>query len=155
MNIEIIEKPSFCVIGKEGSTEMGNGFIQKLWMEANQNFNEISDLVKKDEEGKVIACWGAMSDFSMKFMPWEDNFTKGKYLAGAECVDEAVAPTGWTKWVIPGFQYIKVRCDDRDTFPNGLKYIAEQGYQLAGAVHDYTDARTEQNYMYFPIKKLI
>lgn len=53
-----------------------------------------------------------------------------------------------------GFQYVKIRCDDMDTFPNGIKYIAEQGYRLAGAVHDYTDAGTGQNYMYFPIKKL-
>ena len=35
MHIEIINKDSFCVIGKEGSTDMGTGFIQKLWNEAN------------------------------------------------------------------------------------------------------------------------
>ena len=46
MHIEIINKDSFCVIGKKGSTDMGTGFIQKLWNEANTHFNEISNLVK-------------------------------------------------------------------------------------------------------------
>ena len=76
MHIEIINKDSFCVIGKKGSTDMGTGFIQKLWNEANTHFNEISNLVKRDDEEKPLACWGAMSDFSMSFMPWENNFTR-------------------------------------------------------------------------------
>ena len=101
MHIEIINKDSFCVIGKKGSTDMGTGFIQKLWNEANTHFNEISNLVKRDDEEKPLACWGAMSDFSMSFMPWENNFTRGKYLAGAECLDEALAPEGWVKWTVP------------------------------------------------------
>ena len=154
MNIEIITKESFCIIGKEGSTDMGEGFIQGLWNEANNHFDEIAELVKRDSENNPVGYWGAMSNFSMEFMPWEDNFTKGKYLAGAECYVDSVAPMGWSKWIVPGFQYVKIRCDDTDTFPNGIKYIAEQGYRLAGAVHDYTDAGTGQNYMYFPIKKL-
>ncbi|MEE1007661.1 MAG: GyrI-like domain-containing protein [Agathobacter sp.] len=154
MNIEIITKKSFCVIGKEGSTDMGEGFIRELWNEANNHFDEIAELVKKDSKNNPVGYWGAMSNFSMEFMPWEDNFTKGKYLAGAECYADSVAPMGWSKWIVPGFQYVKIRCDDVDTFPNGIKYIAEQGYRLAGAVHDYTDASTGQNYMYFPIKKL-
>ena len=111
MHIEIINKDSFCVIGKEGSTDMGTGFIQKLWNEANTHFNEISNLVKRDDEEKPLACWGAMSDFSISFMPWENNFTRGKYLAGAECLDEALAPEGWVKWTVPGFKYIKIRWD--------------------------------------------
>ena len=152
MHIEIINKDSFCVIGKKGSTYMGTGFIQKLWNEANTHFNEISNLVKRDDEEKPLACWGAMSDFSMSFMPWENNFTRGKYLAGAECLDEALAPEGWVKWTVPGFKYIKIRCDDLDTFPNGLKYLEEHGYKLVGAVHDFTDIKTGQNYMCFPIE---
>lgn len=41
-------KEEFVVIGKEGSTLDGEGFIQKLWNEANAHFCEIAHLAKKD-----------------------------------------------------------------------------------------------------------
>ena len=37
MKIEKCIKSSFAVIGKEGSTADGNGFIQKLWENANSH----------------------------------------------------------------------------------------------------------------------
>ena len=60
----------------------------------------------KLSEGNLLGIWGAMSDFSLSFMPWEDNFTQGLYLAAVECIDNAEAPEGWTKWRIPGFEYL-------------------------------------------------
>lgn len=95
-----------------------------------------------------------MSDFSKSFMPWEDNFSKGLYLAGIECADDAVAPFGWTKWVIPGFQFVKILCEDNNTFGSGLKYLEEHGHKLAGAAQDYTDMKTGNSYICFPIKRL-
>ncbi len=53
-------------------------------------------MAKKDENGNISGIWGAMSDFSHSFQPWED-FNKGLYLAGVECNDAAEAPEGWTK----------------------------------------------------------
>lgn len=53
-------------------------------------------LAKKDENGNIRRIWGAMSDFSRSFNPWED-FNKGFYLAGVECNDDAEAPNGWAK----------------------------------------------------------
>ena len=41
MKIEKCEKGSFVVIGKEGSTLDGPGFIQKLWDDANSHFDEV------------------------------------------------------------------------------------------------------------------
>ena len=77
MKIEKRVKPSFSVIGKEGSTSDGHGFIQKLWHEANIHFNEVQPLAKKDENGNLAGFWGAMSDFTRSFQPWEENFSKG------------------------------------------------------------------------------
>ncbi len=37
-------KEKFVVIGKEGSTSDGDGFIQKLWYDADSHFSEISHL---------------------------------------------------------------------------------------------------------------
>ena len=84
MKVEKCVKESFVVIGKEGSTVDGHGFIQKLWSDLNMHFTEVEPLAKKDENGNFVGFWGAMSDFSRAFMPWEDNFSKGLYLAGVE-----------------------------------------------------------------------
>ncbi len=153
MNIERCEKKSFVVIGKEGSTLDGAGFVQKLWDNANSHFTEVQHLAKKDENGNMVGIWGAMSDFSRSFDPWED-FDKGLYLAGVECNDNAEAPDGWTKWVIPGYEYIYVECENDDTFSNTIKYLKDNNIPLAGAVHDFTCPQTGKNYMFFPIGKL-
>ena len=54
MKIEKCKKESFAVIGKEGSTLDGQGFIQKLWENANTHFNEVQPLAKKDEAGQLL-----------------------------------------------------------------------------------------------------
>ena len=53
MKIERCEKESFVVIGKEGSTLDGAGFIQRLWDDANSHFEEVQHLAKKDENGNL------------------------------------------------------------------------------------------------------
>lgn len=153
MKIDTCRKEPFVVIGKEGSTLEGEGFIQRLWQDVNTHFGEIADLAKKDAQGNLVGVWGAMTDFSRSFQPWDD-FNRGLYLAGAECVDASEAPPGWTKWIVPGYEFLTVECDGTDVFHGMLQYMKEQGLKLAGAVHDFTDPRTGKNYMFFPIKKL-
>lgn len=153
MKIEKCVKKSFAVIGKEGSTSDGEGFIKRLWDNANSHFEEIRHLAKVDENGNLVGIWGAMSDFSRSFNPWE-NFSKGLYLAGVECKDDADAPDGWTKWIIPGYEYIYVECENGDTFSQTIEYLKDNAIALAGAVHDFTCPQTGKNYMFFPIRKL-
>lgn len=153
MKFEKCKKESFTVIGKEGSTSDGEGFIQKLWEDANSHFNEIEHLAKKDENGSIAGIWGAMSDFSRSFEPWED-FSKGLYLAGAECEDGSEAPEGWTKWVIPAYEYVFAECEGDNTFPDTIQYLKDNDMTLAGAVHDFTCPITGKSYMFFPIEKL-
>ena len=152
MKLQRCEKKPFTVIGKEGSTSEGEGFIQKLWNDANSRFEEVRPLAKKDEDGQLVGIWGAMSDFSRSFAPWED-FCRGLYLAGVECNDDAEAPEGWTKWIIPGYEYIYVEQEKEDTFSRTLQYLEENGISLAGAGHDFTCPRTGKNYMFFPVRK--
>ena len=154
MKIEKCIKEAFTVIGKEGSTLEEQGFIQKLWSDANSHFAEVSHLAKKDEQGNIVGIWGAMSDFSRSFHPWEDNFSKGLYLAGVECEDNAEAPKGWTKWRIPGYEYIYVECEKENTFSEVLDYMKANNITLAGAVHDFTCPETGKNYMFFPVKAI-
>lgn len=154
MNIIRFEKQSFTVIGMEGSTKDGLGFIAALWEKANSRFGEVAYLAKKHPDGTPVGVWGVMSDFSRSFAPWENGFSEGLYLAGVECEDGADAPEGWTKWVVPGYEYLRVENDAPDIFPKTLEYMAENGLSLAGAVHDFTDPKTGKGYMCFPVRRL-
>lgn len=146
-------KESFAVIGKEGATTDGSGFIQRLWADANAHFAEIAHLVKKDADGNPVGIWGAMSDFTRSFRPWA-HFSEGLYLAGAECEPNAEVPEGWVKWVIPSYEYLRTECESDRTFPEMITYLEQNQIPLACAVHDFTDPQTGKNYMYFPIRKL-
>ncbi|PKM58451.1 MAG: AraC family transcriptional regulator [Firmicutes bacterium HGW-Firmicutes-3] len=154
MKVQKCIKESFSVIGKEGSTNDGNGFIQELWNDANSHFNEVAELAKKAENGKLIGIWGVMSDLSRSYMPWDDNFTKGYYLAGVEVSDDASAPQGWVKWTIPSYEYIYVKNDSPDTFENVIEYLNKNKIDLVGAVHDFNCPESKEAYMFFPVKKL-
>ena len=134
MKIKRCVKESFAVMGKMGSTLEGEGFIQRLWNDANTHFGEIQHLAKKDENGNISGIWGAMSDISHSFKPWEDDFRKGLYLAGVECADNAEAPDGWTKWTIPGYEYIVVE-NHKGAFEETIRQINEEGNSLVGGWH--------------------
>ena len=154
MKTEAFIKEHFCVIGKEGSALDGTGFVQRLWEDANSHFDEVAHLAKRDEYGTLVGIWGAMTDFSRSFQPWEDGFSKGLYLAGVECGEDAWPPEGWTKWEIPGFEYLRTECDQDGVFPEMIAYLQENNIPLAGAVHDYICPRTGKQYMLFPIKRI-
>ena len=152
--MERIIKPAFVVIGMEGSTEDGPGFIPALREKANSRFPEVAPLAKMNPDGSLCGVWGAMSDLSRSFQPWEDGFTRGLYLAGVEARDDANPPEGWTRWHIPGYEYIRVENNAPDVFPRTLEALAQDGLALVGAVHDFTDPATGKSYMCFPVRKL-
>lgn len=158
MDIKVINKPTFCVIGKlgQGSSDSGPAWIKPLWDEANSKFNEISDLVKRDESGKLTGIWGLMSDIGEKFKRWG---AEGKYLAGCEVRDDATAPEGWILWRVLAQTYVVVSCT-QETYGEAFNYILneclpEKGYELIGAVHEYYSADAEQGrlQLYFPIAR--
>ena len=154
MKIEKCIKETFVVIGKEGSTMDGQGFIQKLWSDANSHFSEVEPFAQKDENENLVGIWGAMSDYSHSYKPWEDSFSKGLYLAGVECVDDAEAPEGWTQWTIPGYEYLCAEVESGSTFSDVLDYMNTNSIALVGAVHDFTCPLNGKNYMLFPIRTI-
>lgn len=149
-----IELPAITVIGREGSTDEGPDVVSRLWDEANEHFSEIAPLARKNLQGKLVGIWGAMSDFSRSFKPWEDDFSRGLYLAGAACKDDAEPPEGWTKWVLPASEYVYVPNDNDYCFSAGLELMKEEGLTLCGAAYDYTDPVTGNMYIYYPIRRL-
>lgn len=154
MEINKCKKESFLVIGKEGSTKDGKDFIKALWADANAHFHEVEPFAKKGEDEKILGIWGAMSDLSHSFQPWEDNFSIGLYLAGVEAREDSKAPIGWTSWTIPAYEYIYVKNEGIDTFSCVINYMKENNIVLVGAVHEFTCPDDGQGYLFFPISKL-
>lgn len=58
-----------------------------------------------------------------------------------ECIDNAEAPDGWTKWIIPSYEYIVVE-NHKGAFEETIRQMNEHGISLVGAVHDYTEPTT-------------
>lgn len=155
MQIRRCNRNAFSIIGKEGSTRDGEGFIRALWMDVNAHIEEIAPLISRDENGNVTGIWGAMSGFDRNFAPWEDNFTKGLYLAGFEAIEGAKAPEGWTIWTLPAAEYLYVKAESQLTMAQVMEYMRENGIPLAGAVHDYfCPEEGGQAYLFFPIRWL-
>lgn len=154
MELHTCTKEAFVVIGKEGSTKEGKDIVQRLWNNANLHFEEVADLAKKDEQGKLLGIWGAMSDFAHSFRPWENNFSEGYYLAGIEAEDQAEAPETWIKWVIPSYEYLYVKSEGPETFSEVISYMRENNLPLVGAVHEFYCPEEGDCYLFFPIKEL-
>ncbi len=106
INYGIIDLPRIAIIGKEGLCTKEKNIVQNLWQQANSNFSEIADLGMKNADGSFVGFWGAMSDETMSFMPWTDDFSRGLYLAGIEVYEDTPFPDGWVKWVTPARKYL-------------------------------------------------
>ncbi len=158
MEIRIMDLPIITVIGKEGLCTPEKNIVQQLWQEANSHFNEVAALGVKNPDGTYVGFWGAMSDESKSFRPWTHQFTRGLYLAGVETYADAIAPDGWTKWVIPARKYIVVDVEPArygEIFDEIIyNTIHEKGMKLAGAVCDYTEPATGKNKLFFPVESL-
>ena len=124
---------------------------------SNDDFSVVASLAKKESDGTIKGYWGLMSDFSRSFKPWGNNFKEGLYLAGVEVDPDIVAPPGWTKWIAPARTYlvIKVNPENYESSFKQMVYfrLAYEGYKLVGAAFDYTDNKTQQNYLYFPVEE--
>lgn len=156
MKIHEVDLPEIAIIGKLGFCSKENNIVEELWNQANHHFGDVAALGMKENDGSYVGFWGAMSDESMSFLPWEDHFSKGYYLAGIEVYKDAVAPAGWTKWIMPARKYIfvEVQKDNYKAIFEDmiLNKIPEMGYKLVGAVCDYTKPSTGINYLFFPVK---
>ena len=88
-----------------------------------------------------------MSDFDRSFQPWQEHFSRGLYAT-------TNYPDGWTKWVIPAYEYLYNENTEPQLFEQMLDHMEKNGFSLVGAVHDYVGPETGKNYMFLPIRKL-
>lgn len=157
MEIITCELPPVSIIGMESEAKPGFNPAPALWERANARFGEVEALALRDENGAPAGVWGAMSDRSRAFLPWEDGFTRGLYLAGVQVCPEALPPEGWTKWTLPAFACLRVKAegDYAAAFQAGLEELARRGLTLAGAVQEcQRPAEGGQLYLFFPYKRL-
>ena len=110
----------------------------------------------KNADGSFAGFWGAMSDETLSFLPWTDDFSRGLYLAGVEVHEDAAAPDGWTKWVMPARKYLVTAVAPEsygETFRTVIhSLIPELGMRLAGAACDFTEPATGRNKLFFPVE---
>ena len=157
MEIIICELPSVSIIGMEGGAEPGHNPAPALWEQANARFSEVEALALRDENGVPVGIWGAMSDLSRSFLPWEDGFTRGLYRAGVRLPPEALPPEGWVKGPLPAFACLqaKVEGDCTAAFRAGLGELERRGLSLAGAAQEcQRPAEGGQLFLFFPFKRL-
>lgn len=140
--------PACTVIGREGSTEEGEGFVQRLWAEANAHFEEIRTLAVQP-----LVLYGAMSDPARTLASWTDGFTRGLYLAGAQVQPGSAAPDGWTRWELPTMECL---CTPQrpDAIPNMLAHLKAENLTLAAAIQERTETADGVEMLCFPIRLL-
>ncbi|MDO4941060.1 MAG: GyrI-like domain-containing protein [Erysipelotrichaceae bacterium] len=156
MKYELIDLPKIAVIGKAGLCTKEKNIVQDLWQQANSDFHEVAPLGMKNPDGSFVGFWGAMSDETMSFLPWTNDFSTGLYLAGIEVYEDTETPEGWTKWIMPARKYLVVEVAPKhygEIFGcviGGL--LPELGMKLTGAVCDFTEPTTGQNKLFFPVE---
>ena len=153
---EMIDLPRIAIIGKEGLCTKEKNIVQDLWRQANSHFGEIADLGMKNADGSFVGFWGAMSDETLSFLPWTDDFSRGSYLAGIEVYEDTPVPDGWAKWVMPARKYLVTEVTPESSgeiFRHVINdLIPGLGMKLAGAVCDFTEPATGQNKLFFPVE---
>lgn len=155
MNISIVNLPEIAILGQLGFCTKDSNIVTELWNQANSHFAEVAPLGMKEEDGSYVGFWGAMSDETLSYLPWTDNFSRGYYLAGIEVYKDTLVPDGWTKCVMPSRTYLKVLIEPgtySDVFYNVINtIISDYKMKLSGAVCDYTEPATGNNYLLFPV----
>ncbi len=153
MEVEVITKPAFAVLGIEGSgpADKGPEWIRPLWSAVRSRSEEIRELIIGDS-------WGLMTAVDEPFGRWKEE---GKYLAGWEVGLETQAPKGWTMWTVPASTFARIACTMR-TYGDAWRYVDDQflrgqDYEQGGAVHEFypsefQDPEEDTFYLYFTLK---
>ena len=66
----------------------------------------------------------------------------------------AQPPEGWTKWNIPGYEYLCAKVETENTFSEVLDYMQKNQIPLVGAIQDFSCPKSGKDYMLFPIRRL-
>jgi len=140
MTTKHVYKDAFAVIGKAGQGYADDMplWIPPLWDDANANFEEIANVVRKDKDGAPL-IWGAMTDIDESNKRWGEAglSNAGKYMASSEADIDAIAPKGWTKWIIPAQTYLVISTTMDEYGDVFVKTVNELGNKIIGSVQEF------------------
>lgn len=150
MNVEIVTKPAFTVLGMVERGKNGPKFIHPLWERYMKRFDDIKNKRKSN------VGYGVMDNY--------DNATEEfDYLAGIEVEPGTEAPEGFTTWDIPNQTYAVIAC----TIPTigevyqlfYQEWLPKEGYQRTDGPEfefypeNFENIETDTIFLYLPIKK--
>jgi len=152
MEVEIVTKPEFTVLGLLARGKVGPEFIPPLWDRLFVRINEIQNKIKSR------IGYGVMSNY--------DETTKEfNYLAGFDVESGIEVPEGMIIWKVPDQTYAVIRCTI-PTIMQAYQFFAQEwslkeGYQRAsGPEFEFypenfnpEEEETSMIYLYIPIKK--
>lgn len=149
--IKYLYKDAFAVIGiaGQGPADKGHEWIAPLWEKAGANYSEITDVCKKDENGRLL-WWGAMNDLGENNKRWDDT---GKYMPGCEADVDAIPPEGWTKWIIPAQTYLVASASPEKYGEIFGKITGDKNIIITGTIHEYYPVPDNPSIMelWFPV----
>ncbi len=150
MDVEIVTKPAFTVLGMVERGKNGPKFIPPLWERYMKRFDEIKNKRKSN------VGYGVMDNYDKAIEEFD-------YLAGIEVEPGTEAPEGFTIWDIPNQTYAVIAC----TIPTigevyqffYQEWLPKEGYQRADGPEfefypeNFENKETDTIYLYLPIKK--
>ena len=147
----------FAVIGLVGTSDEGPGYVDALWQRMNRYGKSIMHLAKKDDDGEIMGAWGLMNDDSLSFLPPDERKSKKVvYLAGIETDVDAKPPKGYTKWLVPAFDYVYAPVsggkDKAAVIREVMAYLDTHDLTFAACPFDFMPPGGGDMYLFFPVK---
>jgi predicted transcriptional regulator YdeE len=154
MEVDIVTRPAFAVLGIEGRGpgDQGLEWVRPLWEKAHSRVDEIRAQI-------TGGAWGLMSAVDTHLAPWTEE---GKYLAGWEVAPGTTAPAGWTLWEVPESTFVTISCTlalYADAYHYARhEFLPRKGYEQVGAAHEFyppefEDPETDLMYLYITVAK--
>ena len=102
-----------------------------------------------------MGAWGLMNDESLSFLPPDERKSKKVvYLAGIETAVDAKPPKGYTKWVVPAFDYVYAPVVGQKTavIQEVMAYLDAHDLTFAACPFDFMPPGGGNMYLFFPVK---
>ena len=148
MEVNIVTKSAFTVLGIVERGKNGPEFIPPLW----ERFMKRHDDVKDMTESSI--GYGVMDNF-------DESTGEFDYLAGYEVKPGTESPKGMTVWSVPKQTYAVIACTVptiMEAYKFFREWLSRETYQRAKGPEfelypeDYQNIETDTVYMYFPIR---
>lgn len=147
----------FCVIGLVAEADKTNG----IWTKMNKLGGELMPMARRDEDGDIMGAWGLTTEDTLSFKLSQKDNPRLLYMAGLEVEDTAHPPKGFTKWIVPGSDYIYgvVQNSKKETLNALLQYAEAHELEITGYPQEFMPPMANGQpsaqgtmYLFLPVK---